>query len=116
MKFFVPFTESVGQAEAIWSGLRERLFDLGLPTTRRRIAAVSLEGRPDLRFEVGGKTRDGNEHVLVILEALGLGLYFVFTRDHGLIRGAPYPVLDETGSAIPFEESAIDRLWGDYLG
>ncbi|HEX6376751.1 MAG TPA: hypothetical protein VFZ91_13650 [Allosphingosinicella sp.] len=37
-------------------------------------------------------------------------------RDHGLIRGAPYPVrLDEHGSAIEFEENAIERWWGAYL-
>lgn len=115
MKFFVPYAESDEQAEVIWSGLRERLFDLGLPTTRRRIAAVSLEGHSDVRFEVGEKTRDAGEPVLVILEARGLDLYWVFTRNHGLIRGAPYPVLDETGSAVPFEQSPIERLWGDYL-
>jgi hypothetical protein len=117
VKYFVPLTDDDEQTEMIWPGLRERMFDFGLPTTRRRIEALSLDDRrPGFRLEIGDETPDTGEPVLVILEASDAGLYYVFTPDHGLISGAPYPVgLDEHGSAIPFEETAIERLWGDYL-
>lgn len=112
MKFYVPFTDDDGQAEVIWSDLRERLLDLGLPTTRRRIEALSLDDRrPDFRLEIGMKTPDTAEPVLVILEAADIDIYYVFTPHNGLVRGAPYPVgLDEHGRAIPFDENAIERL------
>ncbi|HEX9946896.1 MAG TPA: hypothetical protein VGA98_05080 [Allosphingosinicella sp.] len=115
MNFYMPCTECDEQAEMIWSGLRQRLAGLGLPTTRRRIAAVSPDDRPDLRFEVGQSHPHSGELILLILETSGLGLYWIFTQNHGLARGVPYPVIDETGSAIAFEESALERLWGDYL-
>jgi hypothetical protein len=117
VKFFVPFTEDDEQAEAIWSSLRERLSDVGLPTTRRRIHALSLDDRrPGWRLAIGDRTPGTGEPVLVILQANDIGLYFVFTPDHGLIRGEPYPLtLPEHGSAIGFEENAIERLWGKYL-
>jgi hypothetical protein len=117
MKFYVPFTDVDEPAEAIWSGLRERLLDVGLPTTRRRIHALSLDDRrPDWRLEIGDETPDTGEPVLVILESSDLDLYFVFTPDHGLFHGQPYPLaLPEHGSAIGFEESAIERLLGKHL-
>lgn len=113
----MPFTEDDEQAEIVWSALRERLSDLGLATTRRRIRALSLDDRrPDWRLEIGDGTPDTGEPVLLILESSDLDLYFVFTPDHGLGSGAPYPIaLPEHGSAIPFEEGPIERLWGKYL-
>lgn len=117
MRFFVPFTEDEDQAEIVWSDLRERLFELGLRTTRRRIHAISLDDRrPGWRLHIGDETPDTGEPVLVILESSDLDLYYVFTPDHGLIRGEPYPLaLPEHGSAIGFEEGPIERLWGKYL-
>jgi hypothetical protein len=116
VRFYVPFTEDVEEAEIVWSGLRERLLDSGLPTTRRRIRGLSLDDRrPGWRLEIGDLTPDTDEPVLVILESSDLDLYFVFTPDHGL-RGEPYPIaLPEHGSAIPFEETAVERLWRAYL-
>lgn len=117
MRFFVPFADDDGQAEIIWSGLRERLLDLGLPTTRRRIHALSLDDRrPGWRLHIGDETPDTGEPVLVILESSDLDLYFVFTPDHGLRSGEPYPIaLPDHGSAIAFAETAIERLWSAYL-
>jgi hypothetical protein len=117
VKFYVPFTDDGEQAEIIWSGLRERLFDLGLPTTRRRIEALSLDDRrPGWRLEIGDETPDTGEPVLVILEAADIDLFYVFTPGQGLISGVPCPIaLPEHGSAIDFEETAIERLWGKYL-
>ena len=117
MRFFVPFTEDEEQAEIIWTGLRERLLDVGLPTTRRRIRGLSLDDRrPGWRLEIGDGTPDTGEPVLVILESGDLDLYYVFTPDHGLMRGEPYPIaLPEHGSAIAFEEGPVERLWGKYL-
>jgi hypothetical protein len=117
MRFHVPYTECVGQAEAIWTVLRERLLDSGLPTTRRRIRGLSLDDRrPGWRLEIGDLTPDTGEPVLVILESSDLDLYFIFTPDHGILDGEPYPVaLPDHGSAIEFEETAIERLWGKYL-
>ncbi|HEX8513830.1 MAG TPA: hypothetical protein VF688_12075 [Allosphingosinicella sp.] len=63
----------------------------------------------------GGRGPAPFRAILLILETSGRGLYWVFTQNHGLARGVPYPVIDETGSAIPFEETAIERLWGRYL-
>lgn len=117
MRFHVPFTECEEQAEAIWSGLRERLLDVGVPTTRRRIRGLSLDDRrPGWRLEIGDLTPDTHEPVLVILESVELDLYYVFTPAHGLLGGEPYPLaLPEHGSAIDFEETAVERLWGAYL-
>ena len=117
MKFYVPFADDDDQAEIIWSGLRERLLDVGLPTTRRRIRGLSLDDRrPGWRLEIGDDTPDTGELVLVILESSDLDLYYVFTPAHGLFRGEPHPIaLPEHGSAIVFEEGPIERLWGQYL-
>lgn len=117
VKFFVPFIDDDDEAEIIWTGLRERLFDVGIPTTRRRIGALSLDDRkPDWRLEVGDEAPDSLEPVLVILEASDMDIFLVFTPNHGLVRGAPYPVaLPEHGSAIPFDETPLERLWGKYL-
>lgn len=46
MNFYVPFAEDALEAEMIWALTRDFLADLGLPTTRRRIAALSLH--PDV--------------------------------------------------------------------
>jgi hypothetical protein len=117
VKFYVPFVDDDEQAELIWSGLREWLLDLGLPTSRRRIHALSLDDRrPDFRLEVGDQVPDTGEPVLVILEASEMDLYLIFTPDHGMMSGAPYPIaLPEHGSAIDFEETAVERLWSRYL-
>ena len=125
MRVFVPFTDDDEQAEMIWSGLRERLFDFGLPTTCRRIEALSLDDRrPGFRLEIGDDTPVTGEPVPVILKSSDADLNAacpepcrrIFTPGHGLIHGAPYPVaLAEHGSAIDFGESAIKRLWRDYL-
>ena len=116
MKFYVPFADDDEQAELIWSGLRQRLREFGLATTRRRIRGLSLDDRrPGWRLEIGDGTPDTGEPVLVILESTDLDLYYVFTPDHGL-RGEPYPLaLPEQGSAIAFQDGPIERMWGKYL-
>lgn len=89
MNFYMPCTECDEQAEMIWSGLRQRLAGLGLPTTRRRIAAVSPDDRPDLRFEVGQSHLHSGEIILLILETSGLGFYWVFTQNRRPARASP---------------------------
>jgi hypothetical protein len=44
MMFFVPFSDLGDEAEIEWREARARLQRIGLPTTRRRIAAVANPG------------------------------------------------------------------------
>jgi hypothetical protein len=69
-----PLHANAHEAELIWQSTRADLRELGLRTTRRRIAALSLH--PDL-FElvaVGEDTPDG-DLVMVILEASDLDIF-----------------------------------------
>jgi hypothetical protein len=117
VKFFVPLTDDEFEAEVIWSGVRERLFDQGLPTTRRRIQALSLEDdRPDSRLDIGRKTPATGELVMLILEASDAQAYYICTPHRGVLHGAPYTTgLGDQGRAIDFDKGPIDRLWGRYL-
>ena len=117
MKFFVPYVEEAVLAEAIWIAAREDLLEHGLPTTRRRIWALSLDDRqPNCLLHVGRETPHGAGPALLILEASGPDVYFVCTPCHGLLEGAPVALaLSEHGSVIDFDEGRIEQLWGAYL-
>lgn len=106
MKFFVPGARDEAEAERIWAGARLWLAELGLPTTRRRIRALAwaMDG-PDHYVAVGGETPDGEDFVMLILEASGLDLFYVCTPARGMIDDIPYPLaLDEHWRVIDFEE------------
>lgn len=109
MKFFVPCADDAAQAEAAWAGVRAHLFDLGLPTTRRRIHALSLHPSLRQRVEVGRDTPDG-EPVLIILEASNLDVFYVCTPYRGVLEGKPYVLgLNEHGRAIDFDEEVVGQ-------
>ena len=107
MKFFVTGSGDEADAEHLWATARVHLFELGLPTTRRRIHALSL--RPDCpqRVEVSGDTPDG-ETVLIILEASDADLFYVCTPGRGVLGGVPFVLgLDEDGNAIDFDPEVV---------
>jgi hypothetical protein len=117
VRFFVPFVEEAALAEAIWAAARDDLLAHGLPTTRRRIYALSLDDRrPDWLLHVGRETPRDDGPALLILEASDVDLYFVCTPTRGLLEGPPVPLaLGEHGSVVDFDDDPIERLWGAYL-
>ena len=109
MNFHVPYAAHADEAEMVWSEVRADLLELGLPTTRRRIVALSLH--PDIEdlVAVGEDTPDG-ELVMVILEASNLDIFYVCTLGHGLLTGPPYPLkLGKHGRVFDFHEEVV---WG----
>ena len=106
MKFFVPFAADDDHAEQIWSDARSALFDLGLPTTRRRIWALSLDvARPGCLLHIGREVPDDHGPAMVIFEASNLGVFYVCTPWNGILGGEPFPFgLGERGRAIDFDE------------
>jgi len=108
VKFFVPYAADDEHAEAIWSEARSDLFDIGLPTTRRRIWALSLDGqRSNSLLHVGREIPEGEGPAMIIFEASGLDLYYVCTPWRGILGGEPHVLgLCERGRAIDFDEVA----------
>ncbi len=108
MRFFVPYAADDAHAEQIWSDSRSDLFDLGLPTTRRRIWALSLDSaRPDCLLHIGREVPDDYGPAMLILEASNLDVYYVCTPWNGVLGGEPFVLgLGERGRAIDFEEVA----------
>lgn len=110
MKFFIPCAEGRAEAEEIWGQLRAMLFDLGLPTTRRRIQAVTLgrEGDGSL-LEVGMETPDGDP-VLAILEASNTDIFYACTACRTMLERRPYPLaLAEGAPVVDFEEGVVGQ-------
>lgn len=116
MKFFIPYTDR-RKAEPLWAEVRQALREAGLPTTARRIQALTLaNARSEHVLAVGMSTPDSEEPILMILEASDAGVYYACTPSHGVDEGAPFILgLGEYGRVIDFEEDAVDRLWANYL-
>lgn len=108
MRFFIPHAADSDDAERIWAGIRLWLAELGLPTTRRRIRALSLEIDGVAHYvPVGGETPDG-EVVMMILEASDNGLYYVCTPDRGMLEDIPIPMaLHDEWRVIDFDEEVV---------
>jgi hypothetical protein len=106
VKFFVPYAADDAHAEQIWSDARADLFDLGLPTTRRRIWALSLDVRnPGHLLHIGGEVPDDYGPAMLIFEASNLDVFYVCTPWNGVLGGEPFVLgLGELGRAIDFEE------------
>lgn len=106
MKFFVPFAVDDDHAEQIWSDSRADLFDLGLPTTRRRLWALSLDvRRSDWLLHVGREVPDEYGPAMLILEASNLEIFYVCTPWNGVLGGEPFAMgLTALGRAIDFDE------------
>lgn len=106
MKFFVPYAADDDHAEQIWSDSRADLLGLGLPTTKRRIWALSLDvRRPDFLLHIGRETPFGEGPTLIIFEASNLDVYYVCTPWCGVLGGEPHVLgLNGRGRAIDFEE------------
>lgn len=106
MKFFVPYAADDDHAEQIWRDSRSDLFDLGLPTTRRRIWALALDvRRPDVLLHIGREVPDDYGPALLIFEARDADVYYVCTPWNGVLGGEPFVLgLDERGRAIDFDE------------
>jgi hypothetical protein len=105
MKFFVPYAADDDHAEQIWSDSRADLFDLGLPTTKRRIWALSLDGgRPDFLLHIGREVPDDYGPAMIIFEASNADLFHVCTPWNGILGGEPFTLgLTDPGRAIDFE-------------
>jgi hypothetical protein len=106
MRFFVPQARDDAEAERLWAAVRGDLLDRGLPTTCRRIRALSLHPDCERLVEVGKDTPDDGP-VMIILEASNLDLFYVCTPLRGALEGPPYALgLDALGYAIDFDEEA----------
>lgn len=89
MKFFVPYAEG-GEAEQVWAGVRLHLSDLGLPTTRRRIHALSVHHEElNHLLTVGMNAPYNDEPVLIVLEASNVDVFYVCTPSRGVLKGEP---------------------------
>jgi hypothetical protein len=108
VKFFVPYAADEDHAEQIWSDSRASLFDLGLPTTRRRIWALSLNGLcPDFLLHVGREIPEEYGLAMVILEASEGDRFHVCTPWNGVLGGEPFTLgLAGRGRAIDFDAAA----------
>ena len=113
MKFFVPLTDDAEHAELIWDTARADLFDIGMPTTRRRIRALSFHPGCERLLEVGRDTPEDDGPVMVILEASNRDVFVacpersrrVCTPYNGVLEGAPYILALTPGSrVIDFDE------------
>lgn len=104
MRFFIPYTDS-RKAERLWAEVRAALLDQGLPTTARRIQALTLsDGRSEHVLAVGMSPPDTDEPILVILEASNHDIFYACTPSNGVDEGTPYPLgLSEHGRAIDFD-------------
>ena len=105
MKFFVPWAADDDHAEQIWSDSRSDLFDLGMPTTKRRIWALSLDfRRAGNLLHIGREVPDDYGPAMLIFEASNLDVYYVCTPWNGVLGGEPFVLgLTERGRAIDFE-------------
>src|SRR5687767_5828580 len=78
VKFFVPYAADDDHAEQIWSDARADLFDLGLPTTKRRIWALSIHSSGGRHLLNIGRRFDPDEGpTLIIFEASNRKAYYV---------------------------------------
>lgn len=110
MRFFVPYAADDEHAEAIWSEARSDLFDIGLPTIRRRIWALSLDGGGSgLLLHVGREMPEGEGPAMIIFEASNLEIFYVCTPWRGVLGGQPHRVgLGGRGRAIDFDPPALE--------
>jgi hypothetical protein len=106
MKFFVPWAADDDHAEQIWNDSREDLLDLGMPTTKRRIWALSLDvTKPHCLLYIGREVPEDYGPAMLIFEASDADLYYVCTPWNGVLGGEPFPMaLSARGRAIDFDE------------
>ena len=94
MKFFLPLAHDASQERKIYGDLREFLTgELGAVLTDRRIFAINY--RQDdraYRIEVVTIHPDLGEIVDAILQDESMGVYYLCTRSHGVVRGHPIVV------------------------
>ena len=111
MNFYVPYSDG-RQSEEVWHEVREALHEIGLPTTERRIQALSLaNGRTEHILAVGMPVPDCDEPVLLILEASGIDIFYVCTESNGVDEGVHIPMgLTPHGRAIDFDPPGPQRL------
>jgi hypothetical protein len=101
MKFFVLYLPP-RDAEALWHQVRRGLVDQGLPTTRRRLQAITimLAGEEHV-LTIGIPTPLDEDPLLMIFEAGTRDLFLLCTASHGVDEGEP----------IPLALSTIDHAW-----
>jgi hypothetical protein len=111
MKFFVPFAADDDHAEQIWADARADLFDLGLPTTKRRIWALALDSRqPHTLLPIGRDVPGEYGPAMLIFEASNVDTFYVCTPWNGVLGGEPFQLaLGKHGRAIDFEEVVEGR-------
>lgn len=94
VKFFLPHAHDPSQEHKIYADLRDFLAgELGAHLTDRKIFRVTYrhEGR-DYPIEVGKPHPDVAEVVDAILHDGSIGVYYLCTRSHGVVRGHPIVV------------------------
>ncbi|MEA3014850.1 MAG: hypothetical protein QOD42_3395 [Sphingomonadales bacterium] len=110
MKYLIARAESHAESEEIWGLLRERLLDIGLPTTRRRIQALALGRSGDWTFlEVDKETPDGDP-VLAIFEASNAGLFYMCAPRQVVEGGPPHALGHAEGApVVDFDARAVGQ-------
>jgi len=111
VRFFVPYAADDDHAEQIWRTARSDLFDLGLPTTRRRIWALSLDvAGPACLLHIGREVPRDYGPAMIILEASNAAVFHVCTPWNGVLGGEPFTLgLGRRGRAIDFDEVVEGR-------
>ena len=106
MRFFVPYAANDAHAEQVWNDSRSDLLDLGLPTTKRRIWALSLDvTKPNCLLHIGRQVPDDYGPAMLIFEASNLPIFYVCTPYNGVLGGEPFKLgLTWRGRAIGFDE------------
>jgi hypothetical protein len=94
MKFFLPHAHDSSQERKIYGDIREFLTgELGAVLADRKIFGLTYS-REDQEYRVEvGKTHPAiGEIVEAILYDEGMGIYYLCTRNHGVVRGHPIMV------------------------
>jgi len=105
MKFFIPGTENLEQAEIVWTTTTKiALKNMGWNVSNRRIYRIDyIHDEKDGSYEVGKIAPDNGESVIVILES---NAYLVCTKTRGVARGLPILMgRDEVWHVKDFEDS-----------
>lgn len=91
MKFFVPDTSNVEEAEQVYEGIRRHVQEngTGAQVKDRRIFRLRyIDQQKEFVAEVGRPTLLNGEIVIAIFQ-VSTGLYYVCTPNRGVLRGDP---------------------------
>jgi hypothetical protein len=107
MKFFVPHAHDSSQERQIYADIREFLTkELGAELTDGKIFGLTYShDDQEYRTEVGKCHPPTGEIVDVILYDESIGVYYLCTRSHGVVRGHPIMVnIANVKSVVLFDD------------